>query len=104
MHFDKCNGFDKSRLYLVAPSFKRRCIIALPLTVGSVFLNLFAMFQAVTNVCCSMRETICSSCLGVVPCAQSDRIESLQSFDHFYRLSQYFTVVTSHLTAFATVA
>ena len=87
--------------YLAAALFKHRCIVVLSLTVTPVYLNLFTMFPAVTNVCCSMRETICSLCLGVVARARSDRIESLQSSDC---LSQYFTVVTSHLTAFATVA
>ena len=58
-------GFDKSRLYLSSASFKRRCII-LSLTVVSVFVNLFSMSRTVTNVCCSARETICSSYLWFV--------------------------------------
>ena len=57
MHFDKRNGFDKGRLYLVAASFKRRCIVVLSLTVAFVFVDLFAMSRAVTNDCCSARET-----------------------------------------------
>ena len=56
------------------------------------------MSQTVTNVCCSMRETICSSCLEVILCAQSDGIESLQSFDCFHRR------VTPYLTACAVAA
>ena len=103
-HFCKHNGFDKSRLYLTAAFFKRRCIVVLSLTVASAFLYLFAMSRAVTNVYCSTSETICSSCLWVVAHAGSDRIKSLQPFDYFHRLSQYFTVVTSHLTAFATAS
>ena len=99
MQFSKRNDFDKGQLCLVAASFKRRYIVSLSLTIVPVFLNLFAMSRAVTNVCCSARETICSSCLGVVARARLNQIESLKSFDC---LSHYFTVVTSHLTAFAT--
>ena len=92
MHFGKNNGFDKGRLYLAAAS----------VLLLTVFFNLFVMSRVVTNVCCSARETICSFCLGVV--ARSDRIESFQSFDCFHHLSQYFSVVMSHLINFATAA
>ena len=101
MHLGKRNGFDKGRLHLAAALFKRRCIVVLSLSVTSVFLNLFTISRSVTNVCCSARETICSSCLGVVVRRRPDRIESFQSFDCFHHLSQYLTVATSHLTAFA---
>ena len=74
IHFGKLNGFDTGRLYLSATSFKCRCIVVLLSTVP----------RAVTNVCCSTRETICSSCLGIVACARSDRIKSLESFDCFH--------------------
>ena len=85
MHFSKRNGFDTGALYLAAASFKLRCIVVLSLPVAPVFLNLFAMPRAVTNVCCSARETICSSCLGLVPRTRPARIESFKSFDGFYR-------------------
>ena len=97
MHFGKRNDFDKGQLYLAAASFKHRCIVILSLTVPLVFLNLFTMFRAVTNVRCSTRETIYSFCLAVVARARSDRIQSFQSFDCFHRLIQYFTLITSRL-------
>ena len=87
--------------YMSAALFKHRCIVVLSLTVALVFLDLFARSQAVTNVYCSARETICSPCLRLVARARPDRIESLQSFDC---LRQEFTAVTSHLTVFATVS
>ena len=60
------------------------------------------MSRAVTNVYRPTRETICSPSLGVAACVRPDQIESFKSFGCFYRLSQYSTVVKSHLTAFAT--
>ena len=87
MHFAKRSGFAKGRLYLAAASFKRPCIIVLSLTVVPAIFNLFAMSRAVTNVCCSERETIYSSCLEVVARARPNRIESVKSSDCFHRLS-----------------
>ena len=55
------------------------------------------MFRAETSVCCLTREIIRSPCLGVVACARPDRIQSLQSFDCFHRLSLYFTGVSRHI-------
>ena len=92
MHFGKHNGFDRGRLHLAPASLKRRCVV-LSLTVASIFLNLFVMPPAVTNVCCSAREAICLCCLEVVVHALPDRIELIQSFDC---LSQYFTIIKSH--------
>ena len=97
MHFGKRNGFDKGRLYLAAVLLKRRRIVALSFTVAPVLVNLFAMSRAVMNVCCSARETIYSSCLGIAARARPDRIKSLKSIDYFHRLSQYFAVVSRHI-------
>ena len=99
LHFGKRIDFDKSRLYLAPGSCIHRCIVVLSLTIAPVFLNLFSMSRVVTNVCCLAIETICSSCSGVVLRTRSDRIESLQSFDCFYRSQVTFNCFCySHMT------
>ena len=69
MHFGKRNGLDKGRLL--------HSSAVLSLTVAPFFVNLFAMSRAVTNVCCSAKETICSSCLRVLHPIELNRFNLL---------------------------
>ena len=99
VHFGTRNRFDKGRLYLAPASCNHHCIVVLSLIIAPVFLNLFSMSRTVMNVCFSTIETVCSSCLDVVPRPQPDRIESLQSFNCFHYCqdtSNYFCY--SHMT------
>ena len=57
--FNRCTSISAGQLYLSAASFKRRSLVDCN---SCLSLNLYVMFRAVTNICCSAREAICSSC------------------------------------------
>ena len=95
------SGFNRGRLYLPPPSFKRRRTVR-SLILTRFLFSWFVISRLVTNVCCSASERIFWSCFGVVARGRPVRAESSRSFDCFHRLSQYCTVDMLHLTTFAT--